>query len=189
MSKKKTIKPERQLAKEISFCEAEYRHWYDIYENGCHDPTWEDGVNLWLVKNHIAYHKKEIKNLCVEHGFPLPEILNRDDPPEVPMTYMARPDEIRRNSRKALNVLKSHTDYAYLQGSKGKYDKELNRRIDVVLGYVSNLEHFISEDNLVGMRQHERPDIYLDSFRDCVRAIGEYVDVPQEIKPMQLSLI
>ncbi len=34
--------------------DAEYKHWDDL-KNGCSDPAWPDGVNLNLVRNHIIY--------------------------------------------------------------------------------------------------------------------------------------
>lgn len=35
--------------------DAEYKHWDDLKKNGCSDPAWPDGVNLNLVRNHIIY--------------------------------------------------------------------------------------------------------------------------------------
>lgn len=35
--------------------DAEYQHWDDLKKNGCSDPAWPDGVNLNLVRNHIIY--------------------------------------------------------------------------------------------------------------------------------------
>lgn len=189
-NKKKITNPEKELAREISYCEAEYRIWHDIYENGCYDPTWEDGGNLFFVRNHISYHKQEIKRICTENNLSLPEIYYREYPPEVPFDYMARPNEIRENSRKTLNILKNHADYIYLQNKSGMFDKELNRHINVVLGYVSNLEYYISKNNLVGMRRYEKPNFCLDAFNNCIKAINEYVPcLEKNIKSIQLSLI
>ena len=35
--------------------DAAYLRWDDIKKNGCSDPAWPDGVNLNLVRNHIIY--------------------------------------------------------------------------------------------------------------------------------------
>lgn len=33
-----------------------FDRWDDVYQNGCHDPFWSDGVNLNLIRNHILYY-------------------------------------------------------------------------------------------------------------------------------------
>ena len=43
---------ESQLREQL---DAAYRHWDDMKKNGCSDPAWPDGVNLNLVRNHIIY--------------------------------------------------------------------------------------------------------------------------------------
>ena len=35
----------------------DYRRWLEIYESGSGDRGWPDGVNINLVRNHIAYGK------------------------------------------------------------------------------------------------------------------------------------
>lgn len=41
--------------------EKAYAHWQDLYEHGGSDPTWPDGVNLNLVRNHIINYKRQIE--------------------------------------------------------------------------------------------------------------------------------
>lgn len=33
-----------------------FARWDQIHEHGCQDPSWEDGVNINLVRNHIIYY-------------------------------------------------------------------------------------------------------------------------------------
>lgn len=35
--------------------EADIARWHDIQKNGCSDPSWPDGVNMNLKRNHIIY--------------------------------------------------------------------------------------------------------------------------------------
>ena len=38
----------------------ELEHWQEIFEHGCQDPFWPDGVNLNLTRNHILWYRHEI---------------------------------------------------------------------------------------------------------------------------------
>lgn len=67
---------------------AEYSRWKYIYENGCSDPFYCDGVNLQLVRNHIIHYKRECEEELQpweypdEYFYPLPI--------EVPYEFMAK---------------------------------------------------------------------------------------------------
>lgn len=63
--------------------------WLHIKEYGCQDPFWPDGSNMNLERNHIAYHKKMIGEICAELEIPLPEEFYIPEPPEVNERYMA----------------------------------------------------------------------------------------------------
>ena len=55
-------------------------HWIDIFNNGCSDPFWCDGVNMNLARNHIIY-----ANRCMETYL----LKTVPVPPKVPDGYMA----------------------------------------------------------------------------------------------------
>ena len=84
---------EKDYLKEL---EKDYQHWQDVYENGCNDPSWADGVNLNLIRNHIAYDKEQLKQSMPEDE--LPELFYKDLPPKVDGDYMARSFEIMQNA-------------------------------------------------------------------------------------------
>lgn len=63
--------------------------WKFINENGCNDPTWPDGCNMNLVRNHILYYKKKITELCGQEEFSIPEEYYLPTPPEVDNNFMA----------------------------------------------------------------------------------------------------
>ena len=82
---------EAQLREQL---DAEYRHWDDLKKNGCSDPSWPDGVNLNLVRNHIIYFyrflreraSKTVQLSMFDAGMDLRD--ERPLPPEVPNNYM-----------------------------------------------------------------------------------------------------
>ena len=96
---KKGPSTEERLKAAIASCEERHRHWHDIYENGCSDPSWADGVNLNLVHNHIHYYNKEIKECCDELGQDYPEVYHREIPPKVDPDYIAQKDRIIRDAK------------------------------------------------------------------------------------------
>lgn len=72
-----------------------FSHWDDIYENGCNDPSWADGVNLNLVRNHILFAYRYMDGMDTgEEQLDLFSTANtvterRPPPPEVDNNYMA----------------------------------------------------------------------------------------------------
>lgn len=78
-------------------------HWKDIRDNGCSDPFWSDGANMNLVRNHIAYYRRELRALCTEAGWDLPREAFVADLPEVSNNYFARP-----NSERAFRIRMKH---------------------------------------------------------------------------------
>ena len=74
-----------------------FDRWNDVYQNGGHDPTWADGVNLNLIRNHILYYKRALEESMKDDA--LPDIYYRATPPEVENEYMARTEEIRLNTK------------------------------------------------------------------------------------------
>ena len=45
----------QRIADVTAELEADMARWRDIKENGCSDPSWPDGVNMNLKRNHIIY--------------------------------------------------------------------------------------------------------------------------------------
>lgn len=74
--------------------EESYARWEYMYENGCSDPFYEDGINLNLVRNHIIYYKQMLEK---ENSlFDLPDVYYKELPPEVdiwlvPMRFVPTP--------------------------------------------------------------------------------------------------
>lgn len=70
-----------------------------INENGCNDPSWTDGCNMNLVRNHILYYKKKISEICGQEGFVIPEEYYIPTPPEVDNSFMANLNQKERVER------------------------------------------------------------------------------------------
>lgn len=148
-----------------------YKRWEHLYEHGVSDPFWSDGVNANMIKNQIIYCKNKIENENLL--FLLPDVYYRDIPPELPNDYMARPDEIRENARKAMAIIDANEDLKFVrEQSKNLSEKELKRLcIPAIIGYAENIRRAIADGDLLTMRRYECPDRYLDSFRSAAERI------------------
>ena len=155
----------------VEMIENEYKAWNHYNTEGGYDPFWEDGVNMNLIRNHIISYRQQIIEMT--GGENLPEIMDRELPPEVLQNYVARADEIREAARKSLEIYQSNETYQWcLEQAKRIPEKLLKKStIPNVLGYVSGLESYIEDDSLVDMRRHRNPNRYLDSFDSCKREI------------------
>lgn len=148
-----------------------YKRWDYLYEHGGSDPFWSDGVNANMIKNQIVYCKNKIEN---ENSlFLLPDAYYKDIPPELPNNYMARPDEIREDARKAMSIIDTDENLKFVcEQSKNLSEKELKRLcIPAIIGYAENIRRAIVDDDLLTMRRYERPDRYLDSFRSAAEKL------------------
>lgn len=76
--------------------EKTHQHWKDIYENGCFDPLWSDGVNLNLVRSHMFYYQELIDKAYGDSE--KPSVYYKTVPDEVDPDYMARKDEIMKRA-------------------------------------------------------------------------------------------
>ena len=95
--KKKTLEQELKEHRERIIEERE--DWKYINEHGCNDPSWPDGSNMNLVRNHILYYRVKIEEICKETGIPFPEEYFLPVPPEVPENYMANLKQKERVKR------------------------------------------------------------------------------------------
>lgn len=77
----------------------EIEQWKMINQNGCNDPFWADGCNMNLTRNHIIYYQRQLKEICIENGIPLPDEYYLAVPPEVDTNYMANMKQKERVKR------------------------------------------------------------------------------------------
>ena len=91
----KYIPPEQMAAQQIQAeLDREFQRWNDIACSGCQDPTWPDGVNMNLVRNHIIYwyklldEKQSADTQTSLFDMPTREVMRRPVPPKAPDQYM-----------------------------------------------------------------------------------------------------
>ncbi|MCM1061528.1 MAG: hypothetical protein NC452_14765 [Eubacterium sp.] len=152
--------------------ENSYKRWEELYIKGGSDPCWADGEGLWLVKNHIIHYKEQLTKQ-ENSFFGLPDAYYRDLPPDVPRDYMARPDEIRENARKAMEIIEADENLKFVrEQSKNLSAKQYDQLcIRYILGYAENIRTAIDKDDLITMRRYGNPERYLDSFRSAAEKI------------------
>lgn len=151
--------------------ENSFARWDFIHEHGCSDPFWADGVNINLVRNHIMYYKQQLSEEATL--FLLPKAYYREVPPEVDNNYMARPDEIRQNAARSMQIIDADENLKFVQQqSVHLTEKQLKQLcIPAILGYAENLRRAISEDDLLTMRRYENPNGYLESFQSAAQKL------------------
>ncbi len=145
--------------------EKSFERWEYLKEHGGSDPSYSDGVNMNLVRNHILYFKHKIESGMSEKDYP--QIYFCKTPPETDRDYMARADEIRENARSSLEIMEQDENLLYLRERirelSDRQIKDMN--ILVVINYPKALHTAIAEDDLITMRRFENTDNYLESFR------------------------
>ncbi len=148
-----------------------FERWDHLYEHGGSDPFWSDGSNANMIRNQIIFCKRRIEDQ--NSLFLLPDCFYREIPPELPNDYMARPDEIRENARKAIAIIDADENLKFVrEQSKNLSEKRLKQLcIPAIIGYAENIHRAIAEDDLITMRRYKRPDRYLDSFRSAAEKL------------------
>ncbi|MDE7400329.1 MAG: hypothetical protein K2N06_12495 [Oscillospiraceae bacterium] len=167
--------------------EKSYARWDEVFTKGGSDPFWTDGVNLELTRNRILYYKEQLakqENLL----FGLPDVYYRETPPEVDCNYMARPDEIRENARKAMKIIDADQNLKFVREQSASLSEQQIKQwcIPAIINYAENLRRAIAADDLITMRRYENPRPYLESFEsaalrirdpDCARRINDNLTI------------
>ena len=107
MSRKKSKKnssPNDELERLLASHEERYSTWHRYNELGGSDPTWPDGANMNLVRNHIIYDKERLKELIPDGNLPAEYYL--PTPPVVDNNYLAPKGEYFKQRLKRLNETK-----------------------------------------------------------------------------------
>ena len=151
----------------VAKMEESYARWNQIKTEGSGDPFWEDGVNMNLVRNHIISYRRQILELVGEDN--LPDIFDREIPPEVPQNYVANADAIREAAKKTLEIYQANETYQWCKEQAKRIPEKILKKTSIpnILGYVTGLESAIENDRLIDMRRHRNANQYLDSFDRC----------------------
>lgn len=164
--KKPKESPEEELQKSFD-------QWKDLCANGCNDPSWSDGVNINLVRNHIIYYKHQIEEAHPDGNFPA--VYYRDTPPEVDQDYMARPEEIRKHAKETLAIFRADKDLKFLKSQVDRLRPADSNKLNVrtIINYAKGLELATEEEDLIAMRRYGHPGTYLSSFSRCAQQVRE----------------
>ncbi|EHJ7843768.1 MAG: hypothetical protein KHW81_15945 [[Clostridium] innocuum] len=159
-----------------------------MYEKGCFDPFWSDGVNLSLAKAHIINAKQNIEKELDEKEYPAEYY--EDLPPDVPQNYMARPNEIREHAKASYQQYLEDENYQKLLEMKFQLSPSQRKNIyfDAIMRYVDTLKEAIETDDLVTMRRHEDPTYYQESFANCIQQIGQLKPDKEEVEQISFHL-
>ena len=168
---KKSKKNETTVEALVAKIEESYARWNQLNTEGGFDPFWEDGGNMNLLRNHIIYDRQQIMEMVGEEE--LPEICNREIPPEVPQNYVANADGIREAAKRTLEIYQANETYQWCKEQAKRIPEKILKKTSIpnILGYVSGLEYAIENDKLMDMRRHRNANQYLDSFDTCKREI------------------
>lgn len=152
--------------------EKSYARWDEVFTKGGSDPFWSDGVSLNLIRNRILFCKNQLD----EQGntlLGLPDIYYRETPPEVGCNYMARPDEIHENARKAMEIIDADENLKFVREQSASLSEQQTKQwsIPAIINYAENLRRAIAEDDIIIMRRYENPRPYLESFESAALKI------------------
>lgn len=154
--------------------ERNYARWDEVCTKGGSDPFWSDGVNLELTRNHILYCKEQLAKQ--ENSLlGLPDVYYRETPPEVDCDYMARPDEIRANARKAMEIIDADENLKFVREQTARLSEQQRKRwcLSAIINYAESLRRAIAADDLLTMRLYEHLDRYLESFESAAIKIRD----------------
>ncbi len=165
--------------------EQNYARWDEVFTKGGSDPFWSDGVSLNLVRSHIMYDKQKLaerENTLLD----LPDVYYREIPPEVDCNYMARPDEIRENARKAMEIIDADENLKFVREQSASLSEQRIKQwcIPAIINYAENLRRAIAADDLIIMRRYEHLDSYLESFESAAIRIRD----PQSMRRINDNL-
>lgn len=165
--------------------ENDYARWDKLFTEGGSDPSWADGVNLNLVRSQLLYDKEQLAKQ--ENSlFGLPDVYYRETPPEVDNDYMAHPDEIRENARKAMEIIDADENLKFVRDQFPSLSEQQRKQwcLPAIINYAENLRRAIAADDLIIMRRYEHPEHYLESFESAAIKIRD----PQSMRRINDNL-
>ena len=152
--------------------EIDFARWDELFTKGGSDPSWADGVNLNLVRSQIIYDRQRLAEQ-ESSLFGLPEVYYRKILPEVDNHYMARPNEICENARKAMEIIDADENLKFVREQFPSLSEQQRKRwcLSAIIKYSENFRQAIVADDLITMRRYEHLESYLNSFENAATKI------------------
>lgn len=184
MSKKKQSKISLETL--VLECEERFKRWTEIHENGCCDPTWPDGVNLNLVRNHIMITQKRIKDYCEVGNEELPAIALREVPPKLDSDYMANAEVIRKSGEELQTKINKSDTYREFTSAVSLLSPEQRKLSEFqrIILLVKRLNTALENNKLVDVRGVLRWED--EFFENLPLALTKAKDMPPQ--EFQLSM-
>lgn len=147
--------------------EKDYEHWQKVFANGCNDPTWADGVNLNLIRNHIIYDKRKLEETVPAEE--LPELYYKELPPKVDPDYMAKPLQIMQNAVRYYETCTSMEEWDKLENAFDFLDENDSdqKSMRFFINRIHRLKEAIDSNDYVSMRRYTDLD-------DTIQKMKEY---------------
>lgn len=164
MAKKKT---DAELLEEyIAELKKDYDRWEYILENGTSDPFWSDGANINLVRTHTLIGHKKIQELCEKAGIPLPDVSQREIPPEMPNDFYAKRDLIILKGKEIIEKVQQ------------KYNPSEYEKDSLLVKCFNGLKSSLERDNLSYLR-HRTFEDYQEYAEKSAKKLHDYAETSQ----------
>lgn len=151
----------------------DYKHWEEVYHNGTSDPYWQDGLNLNLIRNHILYDKRMLKEELSEEQ--LPELYFKETPPEKDIQYMARKEEILQNAVEYYKKCIQTEGWNELNNADDFYDENDSEQKSMrfLVSRIRGLKTSIECLNYVEMRRFKDPSEDIEEIKKLAQRLEE----------------
>lgn len=153
----------------------DYEHWNDVFQNGCNDPNWVDGMNLNLIRSHISYDKRMLEAYLSQEE--MPELYFQKLPPKVNYDYIARPHEIMKKAIEYYDTCISIEGWNKLLDALDFLDSRNPEQesMRLFIQRIKWLKESIDSENYVEMRRYKELD-------DAVQKIQEFSNMLDEME-------
>ena len=151
----------------------DYEHWQDVYENGCNDPSWADGFNLNLIRNHIIYYKVQLMETLAEDE--LPELYFKELPPKVDPDYIAKKEQILKNAKVYYNACIHAEGWNRLEDAFDFLDEndQEQKSMRFLVSRVTCLKKHIENEEYVAMRRYKDSTDMINKINKCAERLDE----------------
>ncbi|MCR0410314.1 hypothetical protein MKD14_15550 [[Clostridium] innocuum] len=157
--------------------EKDYNRWNDVYMNGCNDPSWADGVNLNLIRNHIIIDKRNLKESLSESE--LPDLYFLELPPEVDNNYMAKTDEIMEVAKHYYDSCTSLEEWNKLLDAFDFLESKDSKQ--------ESMRFFIQRIKGLKAAIDLKDYVYMRRFKDPIESIQLIKEYAEQLDDMELT--
>lgn len=145
--------------------------------NGCNDPSWADGVNLNLIRNHIIIDKRNLKESLSERE--LPDLYFQELPPEVDNNYMAKADKIMETAKHYYELCTSLEEWNKLLDAFDFLESKDSKQ--------ESMRFFIQRIKCLKDAIDSKDYVYMRRFKDPTEPIQLIKEYAEQLDDMELT--